>query len=260
MQARRCRRSSNSMRLRPGGWLPLVFLVGVLACAPAYAYRPFDGTDASVADAGEFELELGPLQHVREGSERSWIAPAAIANWGLPHDRELVFEGKIRTFQDRPEQGFRSGLVDDALSLKQVHRRGSLQDEAGVSLASECGILLPNFHAESGTGFTCAAIVSHRLQALTFHFNAALSRTREHHADRFFSLILEGHVEGAVRPVMEVFHERENGGFEENSVLAGLIWRAADNLAFDAGLRAARTAGENVREVRAGLTWSFQSH
>lgn len=256
MRPRRRRRSSNSVRPR-AGWLPPVFLGGVLSCLPAYAYRPFDGTDASVADAGDFELELGPVQRLREGSERAWIAPAAIANWGLPNDRELVLEGKVRTFQDRPAEGFRTGLVDDALSLKQVHRRGTLQDEAGVSIASECGILLPNVHAESGTGFTCAAILSHRLPAVTFHFNAALSRTREHRGDRFFSLILEGQPGGPVRPVMEVFHERENGGFEENSALAGLIWRAAQNLSFDAGVRAARAGGEDVREVRAGLTWSF---
>lgn len=244
------------MGLRPG-WRALVLLGGVLSCLPAHAYRPFDGTDAAVAEAGELELELGPVQHLREGSERSWLAPAAIANWGLAGDRELVLEGKVRTFQDRPAEGFRTGLVDDALSLKQVHRRGSLQGEAGASVASECGVLLPNVHAESGTGFTCAAIVSHRVSAVTFHFNAALSRTRAHRGGRFFSLIVEGHPDAAVRPVMEVFHQRESGGFEEDSALVGVIWRAAGNLSFDAGLRAARAAGADVREVRAGLTWSF---
>lgn len=49
--------------------LPLLLLAGVLCVPAAYAYRPFDGTDASVPDAGEFELELGPVQHLREGSE-----------------------------------------------------------------------------------------------------------------------------------------------------------------------------------------------
>ena len=237
--------------------LPLLLVAGILSVPAAYAYRPFDGTDASVPDAGEFELELAPVQHLREGSERSWIAPAVVANWGLPSDRELVLEGKVRTFEDRPAEGSRTALVDDALSLKQVHRRGSLQDGTGASVASECGILLPNVHAESGTGFTCAAILSHRLPAATVHLNAALSRTREHRTERFFSLIVEGPAWGATRPVMEVFHERDNGGFEENSALAGLIWRASENLSFDAGLRAARAAGEEVREVRAGLTWSF---
>jgi hypothetical protein len=171
-----------------------------------------------------------------------------------------VLEGKVRTLQDTPAEGFRTSLVDNALSLKQVLRRGSLQDEAGMSIASECGILLPDVHAESGTGFTCAAIFSQRLKPVTYHFNAALSRTREHRAARFFSLILEGHAAGRVRPVIEVFHEHENGGFEENSALAGLVWKARENLSFDAGLRAARAAGEDIREVRAGLTWAFSLH
>ena len=242
------------------GWLPVVAFATALSVSPAHAYRPFDGTDAGVADPGEFELEFGPIQHSREGSTRSWIAPAAVANWGLAHDREIVLEGKVRTLQDRPAEGSRTSLVDDALSLKQVHRRGSLHDEAGVSIASECGILLPNVHSQSRTGFTCAAIFSHRLPLATLHLNVALSRTREHNADRFFSLIVEGRAAGPVRPVMEIFHEHENGAFETRSALAGLIWRAADNLSFDAGIRTARGNGEDIREVRAGLTWAFALH
>ena len=35
-----------------------VFLIGWVA--PAAAYRPFDGTDAAVADLGEVEIELHP--------------------------------------------------------------------------------------------------------------------------------------------------------------------------------------------------------
>lgn len=92
---------------------------------------------------------------------------------------------------------------------------------------------------------------------MTFHLNAALARTREHRSDRFFSVILEGNTAGPTRPVMEIFHERDNGGFEQKSALAGLIWRAGENLSFDAGVRAARAAGANIREVRAGLTWAF---
>ena len=236
----------------------LLAAAGLLTAMPALAYRPFDGTDATVAEDGTFELELGPVQHLREGQERSWITPAVVGNWGLPNDRELVLEGKVRTFQDAPAEGFRTGLIDDALSLKQMHRRGVLQDESGPSVASECTVLLPNIHGDStGTGFGCAAIVSHRVSFGTLHLNAALSRTREHQTARFVSLIAEGPASQSVRPVMEIFHERDNAGFEENSVLAGLIWRAAEKLSFDAGVRLARAADEEVREIRAGLTWTF---
>jgi hypothetical protein len=33
----------------------------VTPTSTAHAYRPFDGTDADVAELGDFELELGPV-------------------------------------------------------------------------------------------------------------------------------------------------------------------------------------------------------
>ena len=34
-------------------------------CGEAEAYRPFDGTDAAVAETGEIEIELGPVEYLR---------------------------------------------------------------------------------------------------------------------------------------------------------------------------------------------------
>jgi hypothetical protein len=235
----------------------LCALSASLVPAVVHAFRPFDGTDASVAEPGEFELELGPLGRLREGPERAWIGPAVVANWGLGEGRELVLEGKARTLEGEGSEGRRASLVDDALSLKQVHRRGSLQDASGISIASECGVLLPNVHGEPGTGATCAAIASHRLPAATVHVNAALSLTREHDTARFASVIVEGHDIAGLRPVMELAHEHENRGPTTRSALAGVIWRAREGLSFDAALRGGRAGGENMREIRLGLTWAF---
>jgi hypothetical protein len=63
--------------------LALAVLGLTLASQPAVAYRPFDSTDADVAGAGEFELELGPIGHLREGANKFRVAPAVIANIGL---------------------------------------------------------------------------------------------------------------------------------------------------------------------------------
>jgi hypothetical protein len=41
----------------------------------ALAYRPFDGSDAAVAATGEIEIELGPVEYLREGAERTLFAP-----------------------------------------------------------------------------------------------------------------------------------------------------------------------------------------
>lgn len=225
---------------------------------PAWAYRPFDGTDASVADEREFELELSPLGYLREGSAKSLIVPAVVANYGLPGEREIVLEGKVaKPRSDADAADARTSLTDTALSLKQVHRRGSLQDATGVSVASECGVLLPTLHAESGTGASCALIGSQRWTAATVHLNGALAFNRAHRWNRFLGAIVEGPNEWAVRPVAEVFTEREVAGAQTRSGLLGVIWRVDENLSFDFGVRVARSEDTRIHEIRAGLTWTL---
>jgi hypothetical protein len=50
---------------------------------PAWAYRPFDGTDAAVAAPGEVEIELQPAGRLREGGNTTLVAPATVFNYGL---------------------------------------------------------------------------------------------------------------------------------------------------------------------------------
>ena len=91
-----CLRSSAGL-----GWrFVLVAIWLTLSSHPALAYRPFDSTDAAVAGAGEFELELGPIGHLREGTNKFWVAPAVIANIGLEGDRELVLQGQRQQLRE----------------------------------------------------------------------------------------------------------------------------------------------------------------
>ncbi len=79
------------MRFRP----PFIAAFVALAWAPnAAAYRPFDSTDASVAEAGRLEVELGPLGYLAEGQEHFLVAPILIANLGLSRRWELVLQGR----------------------------------------------------------------------------------------------------------------------------------------------------------------------
>src|SRR6266567_558952 len=228
-------------------WAVCAFCAAAQAL-PALAYRPFDSTDASVADEREFELELGPLGYLREGPAKSLIVPAFVANYGLPGDREIVLEGKVlKTLHDADGTDSRASLTDTALSLKQVHRRGSLQDATGVSIASECGVLLPELHGQSGTGVSCALIGSQRWTAATIHLNGSLTLNREHHWNRFLGTIIEGPDGWTVRPVAEVFTEREAGAAQTRSALLGSIWRANETLSFDFGVRFARAEDARVR-------------
>jgi hypothetical protein len=221
------------------------------------AYRPFDGTDADVAKVGETEIELGPVQWPRVGGKRFLQAPALIANVGLSYDHELVVEGRHEIALDREPGEPRSALVDNRAFIKQVLRRGVLQDEPGVSIATEYGLLLPEVNGTHGTGFSLAGIASQRWQAATVHLNGVLARTREHEPDVFLGTILEGPYTWAVRPVAEVFTERPRDGPRTDSLLLGALWRVRDGVSFDAGMRSARVGDDTVHELRLGLTWAF---
>ena len=235
--------------------------VGALLLAalvrPALAYRPFDSTDADVAGEGEFELELGPVGRLREGSKRLRVAPAVIGNFGLSEHRELVIQGQREVALDREADEPRSSIVDNGIFIKQVLRPGVLQDASGASIATEYGLLLPDVHGRSGTGASVAGIVSQRSAWSTLHLNAALAYAREHEPDLFLGAILEGPYSWAVRPVAEVFGEQASGSPRATSQLVGAIWRVRDGLSFDIGVRRAHAGGETTREVRVGFTWTY---
>ena len=235
----------------------LLAIVLISYAGVTLAYRPFDSTDADVAHAGEVEIELGPVQWLRERGKRFLQAPALIANFGLSREHELVLEGRHEIALAREPGEPRSALVDNGAFIKQVLRRGVLQDEAGASIATEYGLLLPEVNGTHGTGFSLAGIMSQRWQAATVHLNAVLARTREHEPDLFLGTIVEGPFSWAVRPVAEVFSERPRDGPRTNSLLLGAIWRVREGLSLDAGLRSAQVGSEAVHELRLGLTWVF---
>src|SRR4051812_43500358 len=138
-------------------------LVGLMTWASAaLAYRPFDSTDADVASAGEFELELGPVGRLDEAGRKLIVAPAVGANFGLSREHELVIEASRERVIDPQAGEEATALVDAGVFVKQVLREGVLQDKPGLSVATEYGLLLPSWHGENGTGFSLAGIVSQR--------------------------------------------------------------------------------------------------
>ncbi len=241
-------------RAAAGAWL--VLAVGAWPLA-ASAYRPFDSTDAAVAEKGEVEIELGPVGWLARGSDRMLIAPSLILNWGFAEGWEAVLEG--RHFMGLGSvPGPRLRLEDTALSLKGVLREGALQGREGPSVATELSALLPTVNGDPGAGAEWAFIVSQRWTDLTVHVNAAASWTRAHQPGVFGGIILEAHDAWTVRPVAEVFVEGERGSPTVVSGLLGAIWRVSEGLSFDAAGRMASAGGETTAEIRAGLTWAFR--
>lgn len=232
----------------------LIALCIVFGAGPAAAFRPFDGTDAAVADPNEVEIEFQPLGALSQGSERSLIAPATVLNLGFENRWEAVFEGK-GLIPQAPSGPFE--LADPAFSLKHVLRPGALQNQAGPSIATEFGVLLPEANGERGVGASLAGIVSQRWDWGTIHFNVAASLTREHNGDVFTGLIVEGPSKWTVRPVAEVFFEQQTNRSHTISGLLGLIWQVRDNLSFDVAVRHALTDGRPVDEIRVGTTVGF---
>src|SRR5947207_777068 len=122
------------------GCLAAISLSLAICSAPAFAYRPFDGTDAAVAEPGELEIELQPAGLLWQGSDKTLIAPATVLNIGLTKGWELVLEGQGQT---PLSPSGRSSLAGAGAFLKTVLVPGSLQGLAGPSVATEFGALLP---------------------------------------------------------------------------------------------------------------------
>src|SRR5215471_10817534 len=237
---------------------PLAVAVFAVLAAPqeASAYRPFDLTDAAVADFRETEIEFGPVQFRRDDSGTTLIAPAVVYNYGIVKNWELVIEGRgEHPFSDVEDT--RSRLVDDAISLKGVLREGVLQGKTGPSVATEFGVLLPEINGVDRAGASLAMIVSDRWSWGTIHFNAGAALTREQHGDVFVGTIIEGPYDWTVRPVAEILYEREFGTKETFAGLIGLIWKVKDDLAFDLAIREAWVNSRPETELRAGVTFAF---
>jgi hypothetical protein len=234
-------------------------LAAAIWARPASAYRPFDGTDADVAEEGTFELELGPVGYWGQVGRDSLVAPSVVLNQGIAHDVELVLQtnrfealGAVAAGQPRVQ------YLDTAFLTKHVWRDGALQDATGPSVATEMGPLFPTGPGQKRVGAIVTTIVSVVTPVATFHFNVAPSLTVEHDFDLFVSTIVEGPHEWALRPAMEGFVERDFGTGNTYSWLVGAIWRVREGLELDAGARLADLEGQRVLEGRLGLTWALQ--
>jgi hypothetical protein len=98
-------------------------------CGEAVAYRPFDGTDAAVAETGEMEIELGPVEYLRMGAERALLAPDLRINYGFIPGWEAALEGRLTHGLTADVPG--TSLVESQALLKGVLREGTLQEKPG---------------------------------------------------------------------------------------------------------------------------------
>jgi hypothetical protein len=233
----------------------LLCLAALLFARSTYAYRPFNSTDAAVAERGEMELECGPFGYVVDADGRFLVVPSFILNFGIAEEWEVVLEGRNFLRVQPMGEERRSTLRDTALSLKGILRPGSLQENhSGPSVGLEVGVLLPGIGTDPGVGASLAGIVSQRWSGVTVHVNGTLLITHEHTLGAVAGAIVEGPSRWAVRPVAEVVLEQDAG--RTVSAVVGGIWPVRHGLSLDAGWRVARADGATLREFRAGFTWA----
>ena len=221
---------------------------------PAAAYRPFDGTDAAVADVGEVEVELQPLGAAHAGGTTRGLSDT-IVNYGFADRWELV----LQTTPQVPPEGFGPISVSNAALLKYVVKPGVLQDKPGWSIATEFGAVFAEFPelGASSVGATWAGIASQRWEWGTVHLNVAGTLTPDQHREVFLDAIIEGPNKWKVRPVAEFYFDNVFNGEQTYSALVGAIWQVNDKLSFDIAARYALVDGRPVSEFRAGLTFGF---
>jgi hypothetical protein len=231
----------------------------VLIAGVAHAYRPFDLTDADVATRHNFEIELGPAEFISVDSEHSLRAPNLSINYGLATGRELVLEGANHVALESTPDEPRMKLEGLAFALKQVLRRGSLQDEPGLSLAMEDAILFPE-RGEKHIGAAAGLIASSASKRGSAHFNIEGERLPEGRNAGSAGLIFEASDHFGIAPAIELMVEAVDGGLPEQSVIFGLIYVPGHETEYDLAVRMARSGDERIYEIRAGLTWQVSVH
>lgn len=232
----------------------VLLILGCIVLSPcALAYRPFDSTDAAVAEKGAWEIEFQPLgwRHNDEGAQ--WISPALILNYGFAENWEAVLEGRNTVF-DRN----RDDLNDAAFSIKSVLREGTLQEKSGVSIGSEFSVFLPGINTDDGAGLGLTALMSDKHEWGAWHLNAGPMLARDGKGGWVAGGILEGPADWPVRPVGEIRYEKVFGDEEVIAFLAGVILPVKEGLALDLAFRHAREGGRPDEQIRAGVTFDLQ--
>jgi hypothetical protein len=207
-----------------------------------------------VAETGEFELELGPLQYAQQGKDKFLSSPTVL-NLGVIPRLELIMD----IVPVYPTQGGPVQITNTDVLAKYVLRTGVLQGQPGPSIALEAGPLVPEVHGESGFGASADLIVSERWDWLSLHLNSEADLARKSLVFGWVeSLIGEADLGASVRPVTELSLEvQPSTHARAYGVLAGAIWHVAESLDLDAAGRIASIDGTRAIELRLGLTWAI---
>ena len=227
----------------------------MLPASHAWAYRPFESTDAAVEETNELEVQLGYFVLKRIEGKTIPFIPQVELDYGILGRFELEGEFEV---EESPDEGIQ--LDDPEIEFKGLLREGVLQKKSGPSIALEMGLLLPSTEEEErDLGFKGFGILSERLSFFTCHINLGGGLNRE---DRnpfaLWGVIGEVAVNPTFRFVGEFNGEHPEGESYDNSGLLGFIWYSKElNSYFDVGVRKGISGEEADWELTTGVTFSF---
>lgn len=223
----------------------------------AEAYRPFEGTAATVNNRGEFGLAMGTGETFDRAGNGFILAPFIQFSFGiLPR---TSFNLGVRDSIPVGPMGGRRRVptVRSALALKYLFRDGTLQGKTGLSIGGEIDALLPDVNARNWAGGCGTFIVSNRWTWGTIHLNQTAGYTRLHNFDLQTAAILEGPIRWAVRPVGELYFEQEFERVTTTAALVGALWRVTPSFVIDLGLRGIRLDAQSINEGRVAYTTQY---
>jgi hypothetical protein len=235
-----------------------ICLLGTICCffaRSAAAYRPFNSTDAAVADSGKSEVELG-ADYMNNRDGNTVAVPSLRYNYGFAPRWEATLEGSLQVFDPASRNGVQ--LLASQFDIKGVLLEGPLQHAAHpISLGVELSALLPETHSDSGLGGEGILLAGFRTGKFTWHLNAGGGierRTLEPLG--IWGVIVEHPLNDSLRLALEVNGESGRATPANNSTLLGILWEHR-GVTYDAGFRYGLTKAAPKYTFTAGLTFSF---
>ena len=233
----------------------LMAAIILISDSASFASRPFISTDASVADPGRLQLELGFFNFIHD-RKNIFNIPSLKFNYGLIRDWEIVAESDIQVYNGESNRDFE--IISPAIFSKNILWEGILQGKQGPSFAVESGILLPSsVKGERNIGLSSVGIMSYKFSDFLFHINAGAELDRVNFkSNAVWGIIGEYPFEGRFRLVGEIAGTAQHDGPPENSALIGFVWNSG-KVDYDFGFRKGLSDDAPDWELTSGVTFYF---
>jgi len=237
-------------------------LLFCLLSAPAFAAHPLITDDTGTQGKGNFQLEF-IAEHSNDNGDTETVLGATISA-GLLEDLDLVVGVPYLFLSERDESGHREherGISDISLAAKW-----RFYEHEGLGLALKPGITLSTGNESRGLGegkatFSLFLISTKELEPFTLHLNLGYIANREETRDIWhYSLAVEYAAAKNIKIVGNIGGETNpdrSSSVHPLFALGGIIFKAAENLDIDFGLKTGLNRAEADYTLMTGIAFRF---